>query len=120
MVASVLLPGQRCLKSCCSSLEDGLIDAPAQAMTAKAEAKPKPEVTLAEACAWLKSYQLLEDGTTDEAVLQRHKELSKCKFGTGVDDVAKGRFLRRLILHEQHLAAKQTDIGNVRDPKYHY
>ena len=89
-------------------------------MTAKAEADPKPEVTLVEARAWLKSYQLLEDGEADETALQRHKALSKCKFGTGVDDVAKGRFLRRLIPHEQHLAAKQTDIGNVRDPKYHY
>jgi hypothetical protein len=68
-------------------------------MTVKNKAKPKLEVTLAKACAWFKSYQLLEDGNTDEAVLRRHKALSKCKFGTGVDDVAKGRFLRRLIPH---------------------
>jgi hypothetical protein len=89
-------------------------------MTAKAEADPKPEVTLVEARAWLKSYQLLEDGVADEVVLRRHKALSKCQFGAGLDESAKGGFLRRLIPHKHHLAAKQTDIGNVKDPKYHY
>ena len=37
-----------------------------------------------------------------------------------MDEVAKGVFPRRLIPHKHYLAAKQTDIGNIMDPKYHY
>ncbi len=34
--------------------------------------------------------------------------------------MAKASFLQRLVPCKNNLAAKQTDIGNVRDPKYHY
>ena len=108
MVASVLLPGQICPTSRWLSPEDALTTNPAQVMSAKARVEPKPEATLAKDCAWLRSYHLLEDGESEEVAIRRHKALSKCKFGTGVDKVAKGKFLRQLIPHKQHLATKQT------------
>ena len=46
--------------------------------------------------------------------------LSKCAFGRAVGAGAKQRFLERLIPYEHRLAARQTDIGAVLDPKYHY
>ena len=46
--------------------------------------------------------------------------LSKCAFGKAVSAAARRDFLARLIPHEHRLAAKQTDIGAVHDPKYHY
>lgn len=73
-----------------------------------------------DAWAWLESYGLLT-GTEDQAtILRRHKALSRCKFGEGVTRSAKRRFLQKLMPCEDHLAAKQTDIGNVADPKYQY
>lgn len=62
----------------------------------------------------------MEEDEDDDLVLRRFKALSKCKFGAGVGDDAKRRFLQRLIPCELRLAAKQTDIGKVRDPRYHY
>lgn len=53
-------------------------------------------------------------------IIRRFQALSKCVFGAGVEEVAKKGFLRRLISCEANLAAKQTDIGEVTDPKYHY
>ena len=120
MVASVLLPGQVYPSSRCPSPEDNLTTNPALVMSAQAGVESKPEVNLAKARAWLRSYHLLGDDESEEAAIRRYQALSKCKFGTGVDEAAKGKSLRRLIPHEQHLAAKQTDIGNVWDPKYHY
>ena len=79
-----------------------------------------PEVTPDEARAWLSTADLLEDDQDDAHVLRRYLALSKCKFGTGVSEYAKRRFLRRLIPYELRLAAKQTDIGEVTDPRYHY
>ena len=46
--------------------------------------------------------------------------MAKCSFGADLPASAKQEFLRRLIPCESHLAAKQTDIGAVTDPKYHY
>ena len=120
MVVSVVLPDQICPTSRWPSLEDALTASLTQVMSAKAGVESLPEATLAEACAWLKSFHLLKDGESSEVAIRRHKALSKCKFGTGVDETTKGGFLRRLVPYEQHLAAKQTDIGNVRDLKYHY
>jgi len=62
----------------------------------------------------------LEDARGDDLILRRYKALSRCKFGEGVSEHAKRRFLRRLIPYESRLAAKQTDIGEVSDPRYHY
>jgi hypothetical protein len=62
----------------------------------------------------------LEEDKDDDLVLRRFKALSKCKFGSGVSDDAKCKFLQRLIPCEFCLAAKQTDIVKVRDPRYHY
>lgn len=53
-------------------------------------------------------------------MLRRYKALSRCKFGEGVTEGAKMSFLQRLIPCEANLAAKQTDIGKVSDPKYRY
>ena len=46
--------------------------------------------------------------------------LSKCAFGDAVGEAERVDFLRRLVPSEAFLAARQTDIGRVRDPKYHY
>ena len=46
--------------------------------------------------------------------------LSKYAFGESVSEESKREFLRRLIPCEHRLAAKQTDIGAVSNPKYHY
>ena len=62
----------------------------------------------------------MEEYEDDDLVLRRFKALSKCRFGAGVSDDAKCRFLQRLIPCELRLAAKQTDIGKVQDPRYHY
>ena len=120
MVVSVLPPGQPYLASSWPSSEYTPSTSLEHILSAQAGVEPKPETTLAEARAWLNSFELLKDEESEEVAVRRHKALSKCKFGPGVDDVAKGKFLRRLIPHEHHLAAKQTDIGNVKDPKYHY
>ena len=45
---------------------------------------------------------------------------SRCNFGEDVPKQSRWDFLRSLIPHETFLAAKQTDIGCVKDPKYHY
>ena len=91
-----------------------------QVATAAADPATPPEITPADARAWLSAAGLLEEDEDDDLVLRRFKALSKCKFGDGVSDDAKRRFLRRLIPCEQRLAAKQTDIGEVWDPRYHY
>ena len=54
------------------------------------------------------------------SIIWRYQALSKCAFGAGISDQAKRDFLQRLIPCEERLAAKQTDIGAVSDPKYHY
>ena len=46
--------------------------------------------------------------------------LSKCSFGDAVPEETRQDFLRRLLPCEARLAAKQTDIGRVEDPRYHY
>jgi hypothetical protein len=120
MVISVLVPGPACLASGQPSSGSDPSTSPAYLLAAPAGADSQPEVTLVEARAWLMSHQLLTDGDSEETAMRRYKALSKCKFGAGVGEAAKREFLRRLIPHEHYLAAKQTDIGNVRDPKYHY
>ena len=59
-----------------------------------------------DARAWLKNYGLLTEDDDDNTARRRHIALSKCKFGAGVDDDAKRRFLQQLIPYELHLAAK--------------
>ena len=41
-------------------------------------------------------------------------------FGEAVEEESRRDFLRRLLPCEGCLAAKQTDIGRVEDPRYHY
>ena len=52
--------------------------------------------------------------------MRRYLALSKCSFGDVVPEEARRDFLRRLLPCEARLAAKQTDIGRVEDPRYHY
>jgi hypothetical protein len=120
MVLSVLLPGQTCPTSSWPSPESALTTNPAHILSAQAGEESKLEANLAKARTWLRSYHLLGDEESEEVATRQHKAPSKCKFGLGVDDIAKGKFLRRLIPHEHHLAMKQMDIGNGKDPKYHY
>lgn len=88
-----------------------------------ATAPTGPSVT--EATAWLRERGLLPElqgGSTpsNEALLRRYLALSKCAFGEALSDAARQDFLQRLLPCEHRLAAKQTDIGAVADPKYHY
>ena len=46
--------------------------------------------------------------------------LSRCNFGDDVTAQSRWDFLRSLIPHEAFLVAKQTDIGYVKDSRYHY
>ena len=55
-----------------------------------------------------------------ERALCRYWALSKCQFGDTVDKAAWHSFLRHMLPWEDKLAAIQTDIGRVWDPKYHY
>ena len=68
-----------------------------QVANAAPESADPPEVTPEEARAWLSAVDMLEDDQDDAHVLRRYKALSKCKFGAGVSEYAKHRFLRRLI-----------------------
>ena len=72
--------------------------------------------------AWLTERGLLSpsEGLSEEQVVRRHEALSKCAFGEAVGEEARRDFLRRLLPCEARLAAKQTDIGRVEDPRYHY
>ena len=64
----------------------------------------------------------LENGGTlpSSTMLRRYTAFSKCSFGEEVPEASRRSFLRGLIPCEARLAAKQTDIGAVLDPKYHY
>ena len=52
--------------------------------------------------------------------LRRYRALCKCQFGDIVGEAVRRAFLRRLLPWEDQLAAVQTDIRRVWDPKYHY
>ena len=56
----------------------------------------------------------------EEQVVRRYDALSKCAFGKAVGEESRRDFLCRLLPCEACLAAKQTDIGRVEDPRYHY
>lgn len=45
---------------------------------------------------------------------------SKCNFSEVVGKESRRRFMQGLLSQESYLAARQTDIGYVRDPKFHY
>ena len=69
------------------------------------------EVSLPQAKQWLADWDLvpeLAEGTelTEDHIRRRYLALSKCRFGTGVEEDAKRNFLRRLIPLEWRLAAK--------------
>ena len=53
-------------------------------------------------------------------MVRRYVVLSHCNFGNNVPEQSRRDFLRSLIPHEAFLAAKQTNIGYVKNPKYHY
>ena len=59
-------------------------------------------------------------GLSEEQVVRQYDALSKCAFGKAVEEESQRDFLRRLLPCEARLAAKQTDIGRVEDPRYHY
>lgn len=105
---------------CCAHVSLSRTCPQAQVSTAAPEPVTPPETTPVEARAWLAASGLLEEDEDDDLVLRRYKALSKCKFGEGVSEDTKRRFLQRLIPCEFRLAAKQTDIGEVQDPRYLY
>ncbi len=78
------------------------------------------QVELADAVMWLERYGLSDDQMSDQEKLRRYQALSKCQFGDEVTEQAKTNFLHGMVPCEKNLAAVQTDIGRVEDPKYHY
>ena len=91
---------------------------PAAAFEATATDGP----TFDERVAWLTERGLLSPtkGLSEEQVARQYDALSKCAFGKAVGEESRRNFLRRLLPCEARLAAKQTDIGRVEDPRYHY
>ena len=73
---------------------------------------------------WLHNWDLLDDPNGKELPLEfalsRFWALSKCQFGDTVGQTTLHTFLHHLLPYEDKLAAIQTDIGWVWDPKYHY
>ena len=57
---------------------------------------------------------------SEEQVVRQYDALSKCAFGEAVREESWHDFLCHLLPCEARLAAKQTDIGRVEDPRYHY
>ena len=53
-------------------------------------------------------------------MVRHYAVLLHCNFGEDVPEQSRRDFLRSLIPHEAFLLSKQTDIGYVKDPKYHY
>ena len=82
------------------------------------------EEELETARAWLRSRDLMMDDNgkelPPERALHRYQALSKCQFGDTVDEATWHAFLCHLLPWEDKLAAIQTDIRRVWDPKYHY
>ena len=91
---------------------------PAAAVKATAADGP----TLDERIAWLTERGPLSpsEGLSEEQVVRQYNMLSKCAFGKAVREESQRDFLRHLLPCEACLAAKQTDIGRVEDPRYHY
>ena len=92
--------------------------APAAALEATAADGP----TFDERVTWLTERGLLSpsEGLSEEQVVRRYDVLSKCAFGEAVGEESRRDFLRCLLPCEARLAAKQTNIGRVEDPRYHY
>ena len=92
--------------------------APAAALKATVADGP----TLNDRISWLTERGLLSPskGLSEEQVVRQYDVLSKCAFGKAVGEESRCDFLCRLLPCEAHLAAKQTDIGRVEDPRYHY
>ena len=82
------------------------------------------EEELETAWAWLHDQDLLDDLNGKELPLEwahcRFWALSKCQFEDTVNEATQHAFLCHLLPCEDKLAAIQTDIGQVWDPKYHY
>ena len=57
---------------------------------------------------------------SEEQVVRQYDALSKCAFSKAVGEESRRDFLCCLLPCEARLAAKQTDIGRVEDPRYHY
>ena len=76
------------------------------------------------AWAWLHDQELLDDHNnkelSPEQALCRFWALSKRQFGDTADEAVWCAFLHHLLPWEDKLAAVQTDIRRVWDPKYHY
>ena len=74
--------------------------------------------------AWLRDQDLMMNDNRKELppewALRRYQALSKCQFGDTVGEAAWCAFLCHLLPCKDQLAAIQTDIGRVWDPKYHY
>ena len=54
---------------------------------------PAEEPNLEEASGWLREKGLAQGSEPESLILRRYAALSKCKFGNGVSDIAKDRFL---------------------------
>ena len=73
---------------------------------------------------WLHDQDLLDNPNGKELppdwALCRLWVLFKCQFGDTVDETMQHAFLCHLLPCKDKLAAVQTDIRRVWDPKYHY
>ena len=94
----------------------------AVATAAAMEASAADGPTLKDRIAWLTERGLLSpsEGLSEDQVVRRYDGLSKCAFGECVGEESRHDFVRRLLPCEARLAAKQTNIGRVEDPWYHY
>ena len=73
---------------------------------------------------WLCNQDLLDNPNSKELppswALHSFQALSKSYFKDTVGEATQHAFLHHLLPCEDKLAAVQTDIGQVWDPKYHY
>ena len=94
----------------------------ALAPAAAAGIKGMEEPTYDEIKAWLTDCGLFspEEGLSEEQVVWLYNTLSKCTFGKAVREESRCNFLHHLLPCEACLAAKQTDIGWVEEPRYHH
>ena len=57
---------------------------------------------------------------SDAQAIRRCRLVSRCEFGPNVPVQEARKSLFELLPFEDFMAVKQTDIGYVKDPAYHY
>ena len=56
----------------------------------------------------------------DAQAIRRCSLVSRCEFGPDVPIPEATKFLLKILPYEDFMAVKQTDIGYVKNPTYHY